>query len=419
MAAGTQTIRRKPVTVKVIGRGGHLTTRAHNRHLVYHAPTDTWYAFVGTARAIVKKAPGANALFTSSDGAAWRLRHVFCRGYGTSSSQDALLAGDTIYLLHWPNDWQKWDQRYGGTPGEYPVHYKVRAYTPGKAAGGRLTFRDHTAIRCTNHQLHFYGSIAHGTDGYLWVGSRFYDKAVERATMACITRSARPDDPSAWLEPVEIGRRRGNSVAPDLSPLPNGRMIAINHYSPFSAKSGKAVIAAATCDPGKGKWSAETAVALGNAARRLRGLAEFDPGSGRLHLVYPDRRGDIRHKILSAPYRRGDWSPKAGVDVPGRLVARGTDDDLSIALDGSRSPATIALVYRRGRTVYRKDYDGANWSAEERPIVRLADAEGSTELSLNLDGSKKLGLLFLDTDGARGRTIKFLRLPRRRYAHGR
>ena len=82
-----------PVTVQVVGKGGHLTTRAHNRHLVFHAPTAMWYAFVGTAEAIVKKAPGANALFTSRDGRSWKLRHTFCHGYGTSSSQDALLVG--------------------------------------------------------------------------------------------------------------------------------------------------------------------------------------------------------------------------------------------------------------------------------------------------------------------------------------
>jgi len=60
-----------------------------------------------------------------------------------------------------------------------------------------------------------------------------------------------------------------------------------------------------------------------------------------LHLLYPDERGDIRHKILSAPYSPDNWSPKAGEDIPGELVVTGTDDDLTIALDYSLNPATI------------------------------------------------------------------------------
>ncbi|MFQ6040253.1 MAG: hypothetical protein ACE5PV_05305, partial [Candidatus Poribacteria bacterium] len=369
-----------PVDVLVVGKGGHLTTRSHNRHLIYYAATGTWYAFVGTGKALVKEAAGANALFSSRDGKSWKLEHLFCRGYGTSSSQDALLVGENIYLLHWPNDWQKWDERYGGTPGEYPVEYKVRTYELSKTSEGRLVYRDYTAIHCTNYRIHFYGSIARGTDGYMWIGSRFASKTAEESTMAYVTRSMRPDDVSAWLKPVEIGRRRGNSVAPDLSALDNGRVIAINHYSPFSEKDGRATIAASLYEPNFSQWSKEYKVALGNTARRLRGVAEFDLGSKRLHLLYPDERGDIRHKILSAPYGPDNWSPKASENIPGELVVTGTDDDLTIALDYSRSPATITIVYRKDGTVYRKDYDGEKWLNNDTPLAHVP--EHSAELSL-------------------------------------
>jgi len=226
----------EPADVLAVGKGGHLTTRAHNRHLIYDSASGTWYAFVGTSKALVKEAAGANALFLSKDGKSWKLEHIFCEGYGTSSSQDALLVGERLYLLHWPNDWQRWDERYGGTPGEYPVEYRVRTY---KLSKEKLIYRDDTAIQCTNHRLHFYGSIARGTDGYLWLGSRFGSKAAQEYTAAYITRSALPDDASAWLESVEVGRRRGNSVAPDLSALEGGQIIAINHYSPIMRKAAR------------------------------------------------------------------------------------------------------------------------------------------------------------------------------------
>ncbi len=47
-----------PVGILAVGQGGHLTTRAHNRHLIYHSASETWYAFVGTGKALVKEAAG-------------------------------------------------------------------------------------------------------------------------------------------------------------------------------------------------------------------------------------------------------------------------------------------------------------------------------------------------------------------------
>ena len=400
-----------PVDVLAVGEGGHLTTRAHNRHLIYHARSGTWYAFVGTATALVEDAAGANALFSSTDGVSWKLEHTFCHGYGTSSSQDVLLVGDKIYLLHWPNDWQQWDERYGGTPGKYPVEYQVRTYPLSESAGEPMTYHDDTAIRCTNHQLHFYGSLCYDTNRILWIGTRFHEHGTEGITRAFVARSSHPDAPSAWEDPLEIGRREGNSVAPDLSSLDDGRVIAINHYSPFSGERGKATIAACLYDPALDQWLPEYEVALGNAAKRLRGVAEFDLGSRRLHLVYPDEKGDVRHKILSTPFGPDNWSPEAGEDVPGELVVTGSDDDLSMALDLSRNPASITLVYRREGIVYRKDYDGDEWLDNDRQLVTVSDQ--SAELSLNLDASQKLGLLFLDTEPDRGKVIKFLEIGQR------
>jgi len=184
-----------------------------------------------------------------------------------------------------------------------------------------------------------------------------------------------------------------------LSALENGRVVAINHYSPFSAKDGKAIIAASIYNPDTGKWSPEVEVAMGHTTHRLRGVAEFDPGSKRLHLLYPDEQGDIRHKILSAPYGPDNWSPKAGEDILGELVVKGTDDDLTIALDYSRSPATITLVYRKDGMVYRKNYDGEKWLNNDTPLAHVT--EHSAELSLNVDSSNKLGLLFRRAQGRR------------------
>lgn len=396
------------VDVLIVEKGGHLTTRAHNRHLIYYPILGTWYAFIGTSKAL--HARGVNALFTSQNGVVWKLEHTFCKGYGTSSSQDTILVGNKMYLLHWPNDWQAWDARYGGTPADVPIEYRVRKYNLPSKIGDTSTFIDYTAIhgRCESSN-HFYGSICRDTNGYFWVGSRCYTKGMKGITRAFATRSYRPNDISVWEQPALTGRRKGNSVCPEMIPLENGQVIAVNHYSPFSEDQGKAIIAAALYNSNTEKWAPETEVAMGNVSKRLRGTAEFDPTSKRIHLVYPDEQGDIRHKILSAPYGPDNWSPKAGEKIPGKLVVSGSDDDLSIALDYSKKPATITLVYGKEGIVYRKDYKGEKWLKNDTPILKGSNME----LSLNRDASEKIGLLFRDTESERGNVIKFLELSKK------
>ena len=201
----------KSVEVVTVGKIGHVTTRAHNRHLIYYPVTGTWYAFVGTGDALYER--GANALFTSQDGEKWNLKHLFCHGYGTSSSQDAILFKNQIYLLHYPNDWRVYDPRYGGTPWDGPVDYKVREYFLPTKFGNAIAFNDYTAIHGKYlSNLHFYGSICRDSNGYIWIGTRSVirekkDHLKVKTTLAFATRSTRQNDVSKWDKPILVGKR--------------------------------------------------------------------------------------------------------------------------------------------------------------------------------------------------------------------
>ena len=84
-------------------RGWHVSTRPHNRKVVYHAPSKSWFVFHGTGAWADKT---GNQDF-SREIVAWRRSEDGVRftplaqatsGNGHSSSVDAVLAGDRIYL---------------------------------------------------------------------------------------------------------------------------------------------------------------------------------------------------------------------------------------------------------------------------------------------------------------------------------
>ena len=63
-----------------------------------------------------------------------------------------------------------------------------------------------------------------------------------------------------------------------------------------------------------------------------------------------------------------------------------------------------------GRVPRFDDTGKIEWLANDTTLLSVP--KGSAELSLNVDASEKLGLLFLDTEPERGKVIKFLRLLR-------
>jgi len=123
----------------------------------------------------------------------------------------------------------------------------------------------------------------------------------------------------------------------------------------------------------------------------VAGLA-FDPGSKRLHLVYLDRNGDLRHRSLFPPYRPNNWIPKLGGGSKGYPVAKSVDD-FALSIDKSENPARLIVVYIRKGEVLRRDYDGVSWSDRE---FKLPLPSGEVEkISMNEESSERTALLYL------------------------
>ena len=86
-------------------RGAHVTTRPHNRKVLYHAPSDNWFVFHGTGHWIDKLGDAGLeremiAWRSSRDGKTFTALSPAVTGNGHSNSADVLLVGDRIYLSH-------------------------------------------------------------------------------------------------------------------------------------------------------------------------------------------------------------------------------------------------------------------------------------------------------------------------------
>ena len=118
----------------------------------------------------------------------------------------------------------------------------------------------------------------------------------------------------------------------------------------------------------------------------------FDAGSKRLHLVYLDPDGDLRHRSLFPPYRPNNWIPKLGGGSRGYLVARRVDD-FALSIDRSKNPAQLIAVYIRKGEVLRRDYDGVSWS--DREFKLSFSSEEVERISINEENTGKIALLYL------------------------
>ena len=82
-------------------RGAHITTRPHNRKIVYHEPSGNWFIFYGTGHWLEELGDvGLNremlAWRASRDGRTFSRFAPAVVGHGHSSSTDVLLVGDRI-----------------------------------------------------------------------------------------------------------------------------------------------------------------------------------------------------------------------------------------------------------------------------------------------------------------------------------
>jgi len=390
-------------------RGAHVTTRPHNRKVIYHAPSETWFVFHGTGHWIDKLGDAGLeremiAWRSYRDGEAFSGLESAVIGNGHSSSADVLIVDDRIYLSH--ARFGYWRSKEGipalvdGKPiwhrdrinPDKPNFHSPYEIFPFDVVGDRLVAgKEVEALPGDKHVGHagpHYGSITRDTNGYLWTAAR----ALAKGHLATwVARTSRPGDISDWETYTILFKSAGPGThAPQIVALDEG-YIACVLFTKYEKRT-----AVYPYDPGSQAWGEPHIIGKGYESKRA--CAVFDPGSRRLHVVYTDSVGDARHRALSAPYGSGDWSPS--LDEQGNLVAekaganRG-DDDLSLSANLSENPASLALVHRGpDLRLHLKYYDGERWSPKDVKIGLQDPDWNCDEASVVVNFSHGLGFVY-------------------------
>lgn len=416
----------KPPPVLIEGeniRGFHVSTRPHNRKVIYDPRSGYRFVFYGHGG---KDPDGRYRISwrSSKDGLKWSDAHTAFEGNAHSSSTDVLLTKDKISMLIFRPHYYR---RKAGLPevregrawydcpeDNFFLPYEICQYKiqngdliPGKIftvmAGSAFDRRPH------------YGSLTRDSKGYFWVGARALSDDGREQFEAWVSRSVQADDISEWQSPQVLYQAKGEgTLTVQVVALDEGRVYCVLFSQPDVGIYGTLY------DPQRSQWESPYLISEGNAASK-RAVASFDPGSRRLHLVYIDNAGTLRHKILAAPYRQEDWSPKAGIHVPGTEIAAnvttgcGINDNISISIDTSRSPAPLVVAYHQQTPHYKlRRYNGRAWDREEIPIGMQDSTRYVDEISLIRNFSDKLGLIYyvLPRNQQHG-ALYFLEIPKR------
>lgn len=358
----------------------HVTTRPHNRMLVHDPDTGNLFAFFGIGNTTKQ-----NLYRVSRDGVNWTPARLAINGNGHGSSQDYLRVGKRIYAIFFP---------VTGDPNIR--NYLVTDFT---ISGSELIpGATHVAIPGTAVTSHFYGSLARDADGYLWIGSRGVDRGTPETQTAFATRSVQPDDHSEWGQPVAVSppNEEGNAV-PDMVALEGGRVLAVSYLGVnyWEQPNGMAELYVSLYEPGEG-WSPP--YRLMEASNSIRSVAEYDPASRRVHLLYGDPAGNLRHRTLEAPHGRADWSPSPGTLVAGAVKnGTGVEFDISFGLDHTRSPAGIWVAYLQQGLYELRYFDGEDWTPGRYSLDDNPTGPHN-EATMLRDVSERVGLVYTDDE---------------------
>jgi len=391
-------------------RGGHVTTRPHNRKVVYHASSKTWFIFYGTGHWMDRlgDAGGEKEMIawrSSKDGKNFsELTPAVAGRQGHSSSTDVLLVGNRIFLtetrwgfwlqkanIPWKKDGKPW--YYRSIPEQRMFFVPFEVFPFDIADGQLVAGKEAQALPGDAHVAHagpHYGSITRDTNGYLWGAARA--QSPEHAWFATwVSRTTRPDDITVWDQHHVLFKSAGAGThAPQIIALDDGRVACVLFAQ------HEQMTAVYLYDQDTKTWGEPQIIGKGYKSKRA--CAVFDGGSRRLHTVYTDPVGDARHRALTAPYGPGDWSPP--LDEPGILVAEKAgankgDDDLSLSVNLSKNPAPLALVHRGpDLRLHLRYYDGKNWSPKDVKIGLQDATLNYDEASAVADFSHGLGFVY-------------------------
>ncbi len=402
--------------------GDHVTTRPHNRKVIYHAAGGYWYVFYGHGG---KDPDGKHRVSwrSSKDGINWSERYTAFEGGSHSSSLDVMATDDKITALIFRPDYYReranvpeerngilWFKRQDH---DFYLPYEISQYY--MSEGDLIPGPVYPVMGGTSYEgLVHYGSLTQDSDGFFWVGGRMERHLEKEPFEAWVSRSSKANDISKWEPHIMLYRAAARgTVAVQVVALDGGKIFAVI-YSKSDVK-----IFGSLYDPKTGRWEKPYVITEGNAESK-RAVAAFDPGTNRLHLVYIDNSGALRHKILSHPYEGDDWSPKAGNGSPGFLIDSNVvtkikaGNDISLSVDTSKVPAHLVVAYQKETPHYRiRWYDGKEWGTGEFQIGIQEPDRYTDEISLIRDYSDQLGLIYyVKPDMKRKGEVHFLKIPK-------
>jgi hypothetical protein len=390
-------------------RGAHITTRPHNRKVLYDNSSQAWYVFNGTGHWLENG--DENEMLrneqigwrTSRDGVTFGPFTPVAWGNGHSSSVDVILGDGRIYLAE--ARFGYWREKEGipySLDGKLPWHPDRKNpdgpnnYSPYEVFAldilpqGPMTSEIATALPGDSHVGHagpHYGSLGRDTDGHLWTAARAMSPD---GLSVWVARSTLPDDISAWDPHTVLIRDRQGTLAPQIIGLSGGQVGCV-----VFSKGDEGTLFFHH-SPDTHRWGDPIRIGEGRASKRTS--AVFDPESGRLHVVYTDSDGSARHRWAASPYGRDEWTPP--VTEPGMLVTTGVgmtngDDDLTLSINSSISPAPLALV-RRGpdQMLYLHYFDGVRWMPEGVAVGSRDEALACDEASAVADFAHGLGFVY-------------------------
>ena len=357
----------------------HCTTRQFQHQTFCHE--GVWFVFYSDGRDFRCQ--------TSADGGkTWRrAEQPVAPAPNGSSSFDVLKVGDAVYISHafFPQGRYDVNAPYAKDPrrkGEYRHE--------GRSMKGRI---EGQAIRwLPDVTLGFspdYCNLVRDTGGHLWIFSRKDQQGVA-------WRSRRPDDAREWL-PKAVCIPQTGRHALDAAALDGGKLYAVSLLTTDGTLYGN-------LHDGKA-WGRE-AVLVASGLTRVAGddrrlSLGFDPARKRLHLVYVDARGALRHRHLDSPYRAEHWRP--ALASPGRQLARGVFT-AAVSIDASRTPCELIITYgierylgrdtrrRLGELVARR-FDGQQWRGEPVLVSQPATIHNWYP-NVNQDASAGLCVLY-------------------------
>lgn len=402
--------------------GDHVTTRPHNRKVIYYAASGYWYVFYGHGG---KDPDGKHRISwrSSKDGINWSERRTASEGNSHTSALDVLITGEKITALI-----------------SRPNYYRELADVP-EELNGKFWFKrqDHDfyfPYEITQYQIKeddlipgtvypvmggtsyggfvHYGSLTQDSNGFFWVAGRLERHLEKEPFEACVSRSSKANDITKWEPHVMLYRAGGRgTITVQVIALDGGRVFAVVLSKPDEKIYGSLY------DPNTGRWEKPYVITEGGAGSK-RSVAIFDPGTNRLHLVYIDNSGVLGHKILSSPYKENDWLPKAGSHTAGFIIDSSavtsikSGNDISLSIDTSKVPAHLVVAYQKETPHYRlRWYDGKEWATREYLIGIQGPDRYVDEISLIRDYSDQLGLIYyVKPDKKRKGEIHFLKIPK-------